>query len=71
MIGYTMYYQNDIDNYVSRHCDLQSSELDNDEWAVIHQVTEWLEVFQPATTQMSTTKGGSVFSMTHSIFKGL
>jgi hypothetical protein len=64
-------YQNDIDNFLSCHRDLQSLELDEDEWDAITHVTEWLEAFQTATTDMSTMKGGSVLSTTHGIFRGL
>lgn len=71
IIGCAVYYQNNIDSYVLRHRYLRSLELDNDEWAAIHQVTEWLEAFRSATTQMSTTKGGSVLLTTHGIFRGL
>jgi hypothetical protein len=71
VIGRAVHYQTDIDHFVARHRDLRALELDEDEWAAIRHVTEWLEVFRHATTQMSTTKGASVLSTTHCIFRGL
>ena len=45
--------------------------MDEHEWLAITQVVDWLKMFHAATTQMSATKGSSVLSTAHSVFRGL
>jgi hypothetical protein len=51
--------------------DLRHLEMDEEEWAAIIKVAEWLRVFRSATSQMSATKRLSVLSTTHAVFRGL
>jgi len=60
----------EIDDFVGHNCDLQSLELDEEEWDAIAQVADWLMVFRSAITQMLTLKM-PMLSMTHAIFRGL
>ena len=69
-IGRALKFQREIDGFVGHTCDLQSLELDEDEWEAIALVAEWLMVFCLATTQMSMSKT-SMLSTTHAIFRGL
>lgn len=45
--------------------------MDEHEWLAITQVADWLKMFRSATTQMSATKGSSVLSTAHAVFRGL
>lgn len=56
--------------FVYRHEDLIQYRLTDDDWKSIEMVTEWLKLFQMATTQMSATKT-PMLSSTHAIFRGL
>jgi hypothetical protein len=69
-IGRALQFQEDIDDFVGRHCDLRSLELSEDKWVAITQVADWLMAFRSATTQMSTSKT-PMLSTTHAIFRGL
>ena len=59
-----------VDDFVRRIHELQSLELDEEEWEAIERVAEWLKTFRLANSQMSGTKGLSTLSTTH-IFRGL
>ncbi|KAF8222280.1 hypothetical protein L208DRAFT_1524605, partial [Tricholoma matsutake] len=68
--GQALEFQEEIDNFVGRHCDLCALELAEDEWVVVAQVADWLKAFRSATTQMSTSKQPMLSTM-HAIFRGL
>jgi hypothetical protein len=59
-----------IRTFVYRHEDLIQYRLTDDDWTSIVMVTDWLQLFQLATTQMSATKT-PMLSSTHAIFRGL
>ena len=56
--------------FVYRHEELIQYRLTDDDWTSIEMVTDWLRLFQLATTQMSATKTAMLSSM-HAIFRGL
>jgi hypothetical protein len=60
-----------IDSFLGTTRELQYHELEESEWDAITQVADWLRLFCLATTQMSKTKGSSMLSSTHAIFRGL
>lgn len=60
-----------IDSFVGITRELRYLELEESEWDAIAQVADWLRLFRLATTQMSKTKGSSMLSSTHAIFRGL
>lgn len=64
-------FRKDVDRFIGFHKELRYLELDDSEWESIGQVADWLKLFRAATTQMSTTKGVSMLSTTHAIFRGL
>ncbi len=69
-VGHALDFQNEIDHFIGLNRDLQSLELDKDEWAAIASVAEWLMAFHSVTTQMSTSRV-SMLSTMHAIFRGL
>ncbi len=69
-VGHALDFQNEIDHFIGLNHDLQSLELDENEWAAIALVAEWLMAFCSATTQMSTSRV-SMLSTMHAIFRGL
>jgi hypothetical protein len=68
--GRALDYREAIDIFLARNRDLCNYELSVHEWECVILVTEWLDSFRSATTQMSTTKC-SMVSFTHAIFRGL
>jgi hypothetical protein len=68
--GHAVDYQDIIDNFIAKNCDLHAYKLCADDWDAIMLVTQWLKSFRSATTQMSTKKH-SMLSSTHAIFRRL
>jgi hypothetical protein len=68
--GRALNYRNELDDFVSRNCDLHGLELSSDKWDAISQVASWLKAFRFATTDMSTTKK-PMLSTALAIFRGL
>ena len=71
IIARALKFRKDIDGFIGFNKELRYLELDNSEWESISQVADWLKLFHAVTTQMSTTKGFSMLSTTHMIFRGL
>lgn len=70
VLGRALQYREAVNAYIYRHEDLIQYRLTDEDWKAIEMVTRWLNLFQSATTQMSSTKT-PMLSWTHAIFRGL
>ncbi len=70
-LGRAYIWKDEIDTFVFRNSkELGHLALSDSDWDAILQVTNWLELFHSATTEMSTTSI-PMLSSSHAIFRGL